>query len=35
MEREHPDVAIQFHTFVIGLLSSRLALANEEILSVL
>ncbi|MBI1893921.1 MAG: SLC26A/SulP transporter family protein [Candidatus Rokubacteria bacterium] len=35
MEREHPDVAIQFHTFVIKLLSSRLALANEEILSVL
>ncbi|MGD0090420.1 MAG: SulP family inorganic anion transporter, partial [Planctomycetota bacterium] len=31
LEREHPEVAIEFHTFVIRLMSSRLAAANEEI----
>ncbi|MCY3020634.1 MAG: cyclic nucleotide-binding domain-containing protein [Planctomycetota bacterium] len=31
LEREHPEVAIQFHTYVVKLLSSRLAAANEEI----
>jgi len=35
MEREHPDAAIQFHIFVVKLLSSRLAAANEEIRALL
>jgi len=35
LEREHPDVAIAFHSFVIRLLSSRLAAANEEIRALL
>jgi SulP family sulfate permease len=35
LEREHPEVAIQFHTFVIKLLSARLIAANEEIKSLL
>ena len=35
MEAEHPEVAVQFHKFVIRLLSSRLAAANEEIRSLL
>lgn len=35
LEREHPEVAIQFHTFVIRLLSARLAAANEEIRALL
>jgi SulP family sulfate permease len=35
LEREHPSVAIQFHTFVIRLLAYRLAAANDEIRSLL
>ena len=35
MESEHPDVAIQFHSFVIKLLSARLIAANEEIRALL
>jgi SulP family sulfate permease len=31
LEREHPSVAIQFHSFVVRLLSYRLAAANDEI----
>jgi SulP family sulfate permease len=31
LEREHPEVAVQFHRFVVRLLSARLAAANEEI----
>jgi SulP family sulfate permease len=31
LEREHPAVAIQFHGFVVRLLSHRLAAANDEI----
>lgn len=31
LEREHPSVAIQFHTFVVRLLAYRLAAANDEI----
>jgi SulP family sulfate permease len=31
IEREHPDVARQFHSFVIRLLAARLAAASEEI----
>ncbi|HYF50653.1 MAG TPA: SulP family inorganic anion transporter, partial [Planctomycetota bacterium] len=31
MEKEHPDAAVQFHTFVAKLLCTRLAAANEEI----
>jgi SulP family sulfate permease len=31
MEREHPQVAIAFHSFVIRLLSTRLVAANEQI----
>ena len=35
MEREHPEVAIQFHIFVVKLLASRLAAANDEIRALL
>ncbi|HEY3323698.1 MAG TPA: SulP family inorganic anion transporter [Planctomycetota bacterium] len=35
MEKEHPDVAIAFHSYVVRLLSSRLAAANEEIRNLL
>jgi SulP family sulfate permease len=35
LEREHPAVAIQFHSFVVKLLSLRLAAANDEIRSLL
>jgi SulP family sulfate permease len=31
LEGEHPGVAIQFHRFVVRLLSYRLAAANDEI----
>ena len=31
MEKEHPEVAIQFHIFVVKLLAGRLYAANEEI----
>jgi SulP family sulfate permease len=35
LAREHPAVAIQFHSFVVRLLSQRLAAANEEIRALL
>jgi SulP family sulfate permease len=35
LEREHPSVAIQFHSFVVRLLSLRLAAANDEIRALL
>jgi SulP family sulfate permease len=35
LEREHPSVAIQFHSFVVKLLSMRLAAANDEIRALL
>jgi SulP family sulfate permease len=35
LEREHPSVAIQFHTFVVRLLAYRLAAANDEIRALL
>jgi sulfate permease, SulP family len=35
LEREHPAVAIQFHSFVVKLLSQRLAAANDEIRALL
>jgi hypothetical protein len=31
MERDYPVVARQFHSFVVRLLATRLAAANEEI----
>jgi SulP family sulfate permease len=31
LERDHPEVAIQFHSFVVKLLATRLAAANEQI----
>jgi SulP family sulfate permease len=35
LEREHPSVAIQFHSFVVRLLSQRLTAANDEIRALL
>lgn len=35
LTREHPAVAIQFHSFVVRLLSQRLAAANDEIRALL
>ena len=35
LEREHPSVAIQFHSFVVRLLSYRLAAVNDEIRALL
>ena len=35
LEREHPAVAIQFHSFVVRLLSYRLSAANDEIRALL
>jgi sulfate permease, SulP family len=35
LQREHPAVAIQFHSFVVRLLAQRLAAANDEIRALL
>ncbi len=35
LQREHPSVAIQFHSFVVKLLAQRLAAANDEIRALL
>ena len=31
LEREHPQVAIQFHSFLVKTLSSRLASSTQEV----
>ncbi len=35
LEREHPQVALQFHAYVVKLLAGRLAVANDEIRTLL
>ena len=35
LEREHPEVALQFHAYVVKLLAGRLGVANEEIRTLL
>jgi len=35
LEREHPAVVIQFHSFVVKLLTQRLSAATDEIRALL